>query len=337
MKLPKFDLVEPGSIQECCKLLSKQRGRAKVIAGGTDLLMALKNRLKSPATLVDIAGISALSRIRYTKKGGLRVGAMVTLRHLAAHAAVRENYPLLAQAALAVGDAQLQAMGTVGGNLCQDTCCLYYSRQPMWRQALDPCYKLGGRVCHAVKGSKNCWATYCGDLAPALLVLGASLNISGPKGDRVMPLNDLFSGNGKKPQKLTTGQLVTEVQVPPPPPRSGGVYLKMRVRKTIDYPLLGVAAGLTLDPKGKTLKKISVAMTGVEKGPVFIGGDEVIARGGSFSEIIDAMAENAHKKARPINNTYGYSPKYRREMVKVYVRSAAQQSIEMAKSRGGKA
>jgi len=336
MKLPKFDLVEPGSIKECCKLLSKQRGRAKVIAGGTDLLTALKNRLKSPATLVDIAGISALNRIRFTKKGGLKVGAMVTLRHLAAHAAVRENYPLLAQAALAVGDAQLQAMGTVGGNLCQDTCCLYYSRQPMWRQSLDPCYKLGGGVCHAVKGSKNCWATYCGDLAPALLVLQASLNISGPKGDRVIPVNGLFSGDGKKPQKLTAGQLVTEIQVPPPPPRSGGVYLKMRVRKTIDYPLLGVAAALTLSPKGKTFKNISVALTGVEKGPVFIGGQEVLAQSGSTSEIIEKMSENAYKNAHPINNTYGYSPKYRREMVKVYVKSAAQQSIEMAESRGGK-
>ena len=94
MKLPKFEYAEPDSIQDCCKLLSEQSGAAQIVAGGTDLLMALKNRLKSPATLVDISRISDLNQINYSDKDGLKVGAMVTLRHFAAHVTVREKYPL---------------------------------------------------------------------------------------------------------------------------------------------------------------------------------------------------------------------------------------------------
>lgn len=336
MKLPKFEYAEPDSIEECCKLLSEQGDKAQVLAGGTDLLMALKNRLKSPATIVDISRLSDLNQIHYSDKEGLKVGAMVTLRHFAKHPAVGEKYPLLAQAALAVGDPQLQAMGTVGGNLCQDTCCLYYNRQPMWRQSLDPCHKLGGKTCHAVKGSKNCWATYCGDLAPALLVLDASIKISGPNEDKVIALNELFSGDGQKPQTLSPDQLVTAIHVPPLQPQTGGTYLKMRVRKTIDYPLLGVAVGLTLKPSDHACEKLSVALTGVEKAPIFLDGKEALGKGRDLAEAIESLAEDAYQQAHPINNTYGYSPKYRREMVKIYVKSAARQAIESAKNQGGK-
>jgi 4-hydroxybenzoyl-CoA reductase subunit beta len=337
MKLPEFEYAEPDSIQDCCKLLSEQSGEAQIVAGGTDLLMALKNRLKSPATLVDISRISDLNQIHYSDKDGLKVGAMVTLRRFAAHAAVREKYPFLAQTALAVGDAQLQAMGTVGGNLCQDTCCLYYNRQPMWRQNFDPCHKLGGRVCHAVKGSKDCWATYCGDLAPALLVLQASIRIAGSKKDKVVPLNQLFSGDGKKPHTLLPDQLLVEIHIPPVTPHTGGTYLKMRVRKTIDYPLLGVAAGLTVSPSDNRCENISIALTGVEKSPILIEEEQTPIKGDAFDDVIESLAERAYQKAHPINNTYGYSPKYRREMVKFYVKSAARQSIDNMKNQGGKA
>jgi len=336
MKLPKFDYAEPDSIQECCKLLLEQGGNAEVIAGGTDLLTALKNRLKTPTMLVDLNRISDLNRIHYSAKDGLKVGAMVTLRHLSEHSIVTEKYPFVAQAALAVGDAQLQSMGTVGGNLCQDTCCMYYNRPPMWRQNFDPCHKLGGDVCHAVKNSKSCWATYCGDLAPALLVLHTRVKISGPNEEKIIPLHELYSQEGKKPHILSPGQLVTEIQVPPLSPPSGGAYLKMRVRKTIDYPLLGVAVNVGLNPTDNSFDKISAALTGVEKFPILIDGEAAL-EGVTPQEVVENLAESAYQKARPINNTYGYSPKYRRDMVKIYLKSAVQQSVEYAKKQGGAA
>ncbi|MFC1815809.1 FAD binding domain-containing protein [Thermodesulfobacteriota bacterium] len=326
-----------GVFQECCKLLSEQSGNAQVIAGGTDLLMALKNRLKTPTMLVDLSRISALNQISYSDKEGLKVGAMVTLRHFANHSIVTEKYPFLAQAALAVGDAQLQAMGTIGGNLCQDSCCLYYNRQPMWRQNFDPCHKLGGHVCHAVKASKICWATYCGDLAPALLVLQARIKISGPHKEKIVPLNELYSGDGQKPHILSPDQLVAEIHVPPLIPLSGGTYLKMRVRKTIDYPLLGVAVSLRLNKTDNSFENISAALTGVEKTPILIDGEAPLKGDKTSQEVVENLAEKAFQKAHPINNTYGFSPKYRREMVKIYVKSAVQQSVESAKKQGGAA
>jgi 4-hydroxybenzoyl-CoA reductase subunit beta len=335
MKLPKFDYVEPDSTQECSRYLAEQDGKALVFAGGTDLLTALKNRLKSPTMLVDLSSIPALNQIRYSESGGLKVGSMVTLRHLAKDPMVKEKFPILAQAALTVGDAQLQAMGTVGGNICQDSCCLYFNRAPMWRQNFETCYKLGGNVCIAVKGSKSCWATYCSDLAPALLALQARVKISDSDGEKVIPLTELYSGDGKKPHTLAPDQLVTEIEVPPLRPASGGVYLKMRVRKTIDYPLLGVAVYVTPSDGDEKFEQVTAALTGVEKSPIYIDGTEALKTNDSPQKIVDSIAESAYQRAHPINNTYGYTPKYRREMVRIYIKSAFQQSVELAKKQGG--
>jgi len=158
-----------------CQLLKEKGDKAQAIAGGTDLMMALKNRLKVPEMLVDLRGLPHLNRISYSDKEGLKVGVLVSLRQLAANSVVKEKYPILSRAALDVGTPQLQAMGTIGGNLCQDNLCLYYNRSPMLRQRLEPCHKLGGNVCHAVRRSKICWATYCGDTAPVLLIYQAKV------------------------------------------------------------------------------------------------------------------------------------------------------------------
>jgi 4-hydroxybenzoyl-CoA reductase subunit beta len=337
VKVPGFEYAEPESISECCRLLEEQGGRAQAIAGGTNLIMALKNRLKVPKMVVDLCRIPNLSQIRYSEKDGLKVGALVSLRHLAANAVVREEYPILARAALDVGSAQIQAMGTIGGNLCQDTCCLYYNRPPMWRQGLEPCHKLGGDVCHAVKGSKTCWATYCGDLAPVLLVLGVRLKIADPKGEKIIPLSELYSGDGKTPHTLRPGQVVKEVQVPGPSADSGGAYLKLRVRKTIDYPLLGVAVTLALEGKNRVLRNVKVALTGVEKAPLLIEAADALNGEKITDEVIEGLAEAAYKQAHPINNTYGLTPKYRRDMVRTYVKSAVNRSLESAIRQGGAA
>jgi 4-hydroxybenzoyl-CoA reductase subunit beta len=335
MKVPKFEYAEPESISECCKLLEEQGVRAQAIAGGTGLMMALKNRLKVPKMLVDLCCVPNLNHISYSQKDGLKVGALVSLRHVAANAVVGEKYPILVRAALDVGSAQIQAMGTIGGNLCQDTCCLYYNRPPMGRQGLEPCHKLGGDVCHAVPGSEACWATYCGDLAPVLLVLGARVRIVDSKGEKVIPLSELYSGDGRAPHTLHPGQVVHEVQVPGPSVYSGGSYLKLRVRKAIDYPLLGVAVTLALEGASGTLKDVRVALTGVEKAPLLIRAADELKGKKITDEVIEKLAGAAYKQAHPVNNTYGLTPTYRRDMIRIYVRSAVDQSLETAARRGG--
>jgi len=337
MKLPNFDYARPGSVGECCNLLKEHGAMAIPVAGGTDLMMALKNWLKTPQLLVDLCSIPGLNQISAQTGGGLNIGALVTLCQLAGDEMVQEKYPVLAKAARDVGSPQLQAMATIGGNLCQDTCCLYYNRPPMLRQALGPCLKLGGAACHAVRGSDHCWATYCGDLAPVLMVLNAAVRISDRAGETVIPVHRLFSADGKQPGTLKPGQVITEIQVPAPAACSAAVYLKMRIRKSIDYPLLGVALHLALQPDKKTVGDIALALTAVEKAPMMIAAAEELKGRTITDDLIDQLAEAAYKKARPINNTYGYTPGYRKNMTRIYVKGAIRQSLDLATGDGGAA
>lgn len=335
MKLPKFEYAEPKSIRKACQLLEEQGDKALAIAGGTDLMMALKNRLKVPDMLVDLKGIPRLNQINYSDRDGLKVGAMVTLRHLAGNAVVKEKYPLLARTALEVGTVQLQAMGTIGGNLCQDNLCLYYNRSPMLRQNLEHCYKLGGHICHAVPRSRDCWATYSGDLAPSLFVLQSRLKITGPTGKKVIPLNEFYSGNGKRPNILKPGELLTEIQVPPLSAHSGGTYLKLRPRKAIDYPLLGIAVTVTMEGEDGKCKDAALALTAVERAPLMIKEATQLKGKKVTEEVIGGLAEAAYKQAHPLHNLCEFTPKYRKEMVKIYVTLAVQQALQVAIKRGG--
>ncbi len=330
MTLPKFDYAEPKSLRQASALLRQQRGKAMLIAGGTDLLQALKNRLKTPALLVDLKNIPRLDHISYSEKTGLQIGAMVSLRQLANSAVIKEKYPMLVEAALAVGTAQLQAMGTVGGNLCQDSLCQFYDRSPMARLMLEPCLKLGGHVCHAVSGSNKCWANYSGDLAPALLALHARVTIADSTEKKKIPLSKLYSDDGKRPTRLRAGQILTEIHVPPPAPHSGSAYLKLRLRKTIDYALLGVALYLSMEDGDAVCKDIALALTGVGKAPFLVKEAEQLKGKQVGDAEIAQVAEAAFKQAHPLSNIGGLTPAYRKEMVRVYVRKAFGVALESA-------
>lgn len=330
MKLPKFDYAEPKSTQEACQLLEAGKGEAHAIAGGTELLMALKNRQETLKMLVDL-GALPLNRICYSDQEGLRVGALVSPRHLAAHPVVRAKYSVLAQAASSAGTIQLRSMGTVGGNLCQNTCCMYFHRATGARQSLEPCLKLDGGVCHVVAGSEKCWASYAGDLAPALLVLRAKLKVADSHGEKIISLRELFSGDGKRPHTLLRGEIVTEIQVPSPAQCSGGAYVKLRQHETLDYPLLGVAAHLTLEAGGAICKEAALALTVVEQAPVVV--DEAGRwKGEEFNdELIRELANAARKKAHAIKDVLGIQVRYRQNMVNVYAESAIRRALEAAR------
>jgi 4-hydroxybenzoyl-CoA reductase subunit beta len=331
LRIPSFVYIQSKSVRGACHTLEKAGGKATAIAGGTDLLPALKNRLKSPEALVDLQRIPGLDTIKRSRGGDLRIGCMVTLRDLAADPSVQQDFPALASAAGEVGSVQLQAMGTVGGNLCQDSCCLYYNRSASLRNMLEPCRKLGGDVCHAVHRSKVCWAAYQGDLAPALLALGAQIMVTGPSGRIEMPLARLFTGDGKRAQSLEPGQLVTSIRLTAPAPGSSSAYLKLRVRKSIDYPLLGVAAAVSM-AEG-VCRAASVALTGVERAPVVVTEAASLAGRSLSAEDVDTVADAAFRRAHPLANASELTPAYRREMVRVYVRRALAEARNRAEER----
>lgn len=331
MKLPNFHYQRPQSTQQACGLLREGGNEAHAIAGGTELVLALQNRQKKARLLVDLGGISGLDQIRYRPEMGLRIGALVTLRKLAEHPDVRRVYPLLAQAAGVAGSPQLQSMGTVGGNLCQDSCCQYFNRSAEARRTFEPCHKCGEDRCHVVPGSKECWATYAGDMAPALIALDATLWISDPSGERQMPARGLFSGDGARPHKLAPGEIVSAIDVPQPSSNSGQVYAKLRQRGTLDYGMLAVAARVDFNG-GLDCKKISVVLSGVDRRPVEVTEAAEMQGGTIDCEAIRAIAEAAHKRAQPMKNLCELPPSYRRQMVDVFVESA----VTEARAAAGK-
>ena len=333
MALPELEISTPATVADACRYL--EAGAAEAIAGGTDLLPALKGGLKRPDRLVDLSGIAGLDGLDYSPRGGLEIGALVTLRRLAKDAAVKDHYPVLAEAALQVGSVQLQAMATVAGNLCQDTCCMYFDRPEEVRSSLAPCHKIGGSICHVVPSSDECWAPYSGDMAPVLMALGATVTVAGRGGEADRPLADIFTDDGARPLDLQPGQLITKIKCPPPAPHSGAAYLKLRPRATLDYAVVGVAARVTLDPKDMTCADAAIILTGVGSSPRAVA--EAMGLGGErlTGEAIERVAKAAMKLSHPVKNVVGTQPGYRRAMVKVQVARALGESLKAAMASGG--
>jgi 4-hydroxybenzoyl-CoA reductase subunit beta len=279
---------------------------------------------------VDLSGIDCLDRLEWSSEDGLCIGARVTLARLAADARVRQHYPAIVEAALAVGTWQLQSMGTVGGNLCQDTCCMYVNRPVEQRDGLSACHKIHGDKCHVVAGSDVCWANYAGDLAPVLLALDATVRVARVSGEDTRSVPCLFTGDGIAPIGLAPGELVTQIDVPTPSPCSGASYLKLRQRDSLDYPLLGVAAVVTLAADG-TCSSARLALTGVDRAPVVVNEAASLVGRVLDAAAVGPVAHAAYRLARPVKNAWGYGASYRAKMTRVYVLRAVASAAARAR------
>jgi len=330
MRLPEMELVSPATVDEACRYLSASAGTAQVIAGGTDLLVALKEGQKAPETLVDLAALPGLDGIAYAPESGLEVGALVTLRRLAGDAVIQHHFPALAHAARQVGTAQIQSMATVGGNICQDSCCMYFNRPVEVRRPLPPCHKLGGCVCHVVPTSPACWAPYAGDLAPVLIALGATVTVAGRDGATDLPLAEIFTDEGAKPLNLAPDQFITTVRCPAPAGPAGAAYIKLRPRETLDYAVVGVAAGVTLNPTDLTCQDATVVLTGVASSPKIVEEAGTLRGTRLTEDVIAPVAAAATKLAYPVKNVVGSEPGYRRAMVTVHVAQALNDALALA-------
>jgi len=330
MRLPTFEHLQPESLEEALGLLSEHGGEAKVIAGGTDLLVSMKHRLLTPKYLLNLKGLG-LDFIEGGKEG-LRIGALTRLADIVKSPLVRERFPVLAQAAGYVAAPPLQNMGTLGGNLCQDTRCFFYNQSRFWRQARPLCFKTGGEMCHVVKGGGHCYSVYQGDLAPVLMALEARVKLVQKGSQRVIPLLDLYTGRGEEPMVLEGGEILTEVEIPEPAPdyKSGGSnltaaswggdYQKLRYRGAMDFPLVGVAAVLHRD--GESCGQAKVVLTAVASAPVVVEeASELLEGQKPDEEVLARAAEAAYEVAHPVANV-GSTPRYRRKMVRAMVQRA---------------
>lgn len=265
--LPEFCVLTPDLLAAA---VAAGRGeKCRFVAGGTDLMANLRHGIGAPDTLIDLRGIPELHGI-VAGPHGLSLGAAVTLAELAANATVREKYPALAAAALAVGGPAHREAGTVGGNLCLDTRCVFYNRSEWWREANGYCLKYQGDICHVAPTGKRCLAAFSGDLAPALLVYAAEVEVAGPGGLRRLPLAELYADDGAAHLRLAAGEFLVRLLLPADP--WPAAYAKARARGSIDFPLAGVAVALRMGAQG--VEGLRVALTGTNVRPFLLTGTE---------------------------------------------------------------
>ncbi|BAE50825.1 4-hydroxybenzoyl-CoA reductase subunit beta [Paramagnetospirillum magneticum] len=306
--LPDFRTLRPASLSDAVAALAVPG--AEPLAGGTDLLPNLRRGLGKPETLVDLTGITGFAAISVGADGTLRIGAGATLEAVAEDARVLASWPVLAQAASLVAGPSHRAAATLGGNLCQDTRCVFYNQSEWWRSGNGFCLKYEGDKCHVVVKSDRCYATYHGDVAPALMVLNASAEVVGPKGVRLVPVADLFVESGAAHLSLDHGEVLAALLVPPATGWTAA-YSKVRVRDAIDFPLAGVAVALKRD--GNAIAGLRVAMTGTNSAPLMVPTDALWGRPWN-DETAEALVQAVRKVSNVLKTTVA-GVKYRRRVL----------------------
>jgi len=279
--LPEFALLRATTLDEVVKARASHP-ESRLLGGGTDLIVNIRRGIVAPPVLIDVNHVEELRTVRADART-LEIGAAVKLAELAAHEEVMRHYPVVAQAAGFIAGPTHRNMGTLGGNLCLDTRCLYYNQSEWWRGANNHCLKTTGDVCHVAPKSRGiCFATFSGDLAPALLTLNAEVDLAGPGGRRTIALESLYvgyarqdrpitqqEGDGKHYLSLRPGEFVTAVRAR----NTAGLrsaYDKIRIRRSIEYPVTGVAVALRREHN--TLADLRVAFTGTNPRPVLLKG-----------------------------------------------------------------
>ena len=324
MSLPSFQLLRPRTLSEAVDLLGKHAPQIQIIAGGTDLIPALRQGLFAPKYVLDIRGIEELRGIRVRRGSGVEIGALTTLTAVEDSEFIRRYYPVLHEAAATVASPILRNMGTIGGNICLDTRCLWYNQSLAWRKACGFCIKKEGDLCHVAPGGKRCWAVFSGDTPPALLCLSAEIEVAGPNGERRVPLRDFYTNAGEARMKLGPDELLTRVFLGDASAGWRGIYRKLRIRGSIDYPLAGVAVALKLKKsgRGRTVESARVAITALNPAPMLIEeADRVLAGRAVNDHVAEILAELAARTAKPLT-TSALTPEYRREMIRVFTKRA---------------
>jgi 4-hydroxybenzoyl-CoA reductase subunit beta len=285
----------------------------------------MRQRLFDPEYVLDLRGITALRGIKPDPQGGVEIGALTTLRTIERSDFLRQHYLVLSEAAATIASPVLRNMGTIGGNICLDTRCLWYNQSLTWRKGCGFCIKKDGDLCHVAPGGTKCWAVFSGDTPPALLCLNAEIEIASAAGIRRVRLSDFYTGLGDNYRALAPNELVTRVFLPASSAGYRGVYRKLRVRGSIDYPLAGVAVVMKRSSNGHGIGHVAdarVGVTAVNPAPLLVKGAFELLAG---KEVDDALAEAvgdlAAKTAKPLT-TSALTPEYRREMIRVFTKRA---------------
>lgn len=287
-----FEYLEPETVEEALSLLRKYSERAKIYAGGTDLVVQMRRRALNPQFVISIAGIRELDYLRFEDGKGLRIGCLTTIRTIEQSRELQERYAMLPEVARQFGSIAIRNVATIGGNLCN--------------------------------------ALPSADMAPMLIALSATTKLVSIDSERIVPLGNFFTGPGKT--VLQGGELLVEVQIPPQPLQTAGAYVKYTTRGGEELAVVGVAALVTCGSRNGSCTDVRIVLGTVVPAPMRAKGAEALLKGKMIDdELIEKAAQTAADESRPRDSIRG-SAGYRREMVRVLTRDALRQAFERTQS-----
>lgn len=291
------------TVQEAIEQAIANKGNFKFLAGGTDVMVNKFQGNETSGCLIDITKIEALKGI--TKQGNfLRIGALEILEELKFNADLKAEFPMLIEAALAVGSPLIRKTATIGGNVLCENRCLYYNQSEWWRESVGYCLKCSGDICIATQGKNACFSELVSDTAPALIAMDAEIEFIDENGTSRKKLEEIYSGDGVKPRNLSETTIVTALYLPLN--RSfKTVFFKLRERESLEFTSLTTAVAIDKN------NKLKIALAGVDPKPVVVEGN--------VNDDKEELIKKAVKSARAVDNDM-YSRKYRREMISVYLK-----------------
>jgi xanthine dehydrogenase YagS FAD-binding subunit len=294
-------IYKPASVEQAIQILSMHGTEAGVYAGGTDLLIRLKNRLQqAPSYLVDIKKIDNLRYIRETPDGGVQIGALTKLAEVAESELLKKKYPMLTQAVQKISSPELRNASTVGGDILQEVWCQYL-------RGGYSCYRNGGYMCygaigdnsyyHSAMGGRLCYAVYPGDIATAMMPYDATVTLAGPFGTKSLTMEQLVPGDLMVDGRLQShvvrfNEILTEVQLPAPKANFKASFEKIRPREVWDFAMASLAMGLQL--QGSTIQDARVVFGGIAGKPYRERAVEDFLKGKTLSP---ALAPDAQARA----------------------------------------
>ncbi len=289
--MARFDYLEPHTLRQALAMLRQHGDQARIVAGCTDFLIRWRTGFWNPQYVVNLQHVPGLSRISYSPRNGLRLGALVTIQELEQHPAIRQHYQALATGATSFAGVQVRNLATVGGNVCN--------------------------------------ASPAGDTLPALLALDAQCKIVGPDGERWLPLEQFFKGPGST--ALEPGEILTELRLPRPERNSGSLYIKHSPRGAMDISAVGVASAVSLRDRGRVCAAARIALGAVAPVPKRAYSAEEMLVGQTLTpELVEAAALEAQRLATPIDDVRATGD-YRKSVVAVLTQRTLENSIAMAR------
>jgi len=293
-RLPKFEYHAPTSLAEALDLLAKYDGKARVFAGGTDLLVSMKRREILPEHLISLKGVAELKGVHHDQKEGMKIGALVTLGEIEHSRIIQDDFCVLWDAVYVMASPQIRSLGTIGGNLCS--------------------------------------AAPSADTAPPLMVLDASVEIISTQGERKVSVENFFKGPGES--VLNPDEILTRILIPHPLKKSSGAYFKLMRRAAMDLAQVGVAVCLSFDSEKRICRGAKIALGAVGSTPIRALKAEQILLNKEMSETVGKEAGKiAAQEANP-RSSIRASKEYRREMIEVLTKRAVMAAYNRITAHG---